>query len=65
MKIPNAERAVADIRKLRDYCLSSTHDEGRHKVSLFASALGMSAADADELRDILLVLHQDDSDKFG
>ncbi|MBM3236170.1 hypothetical protein FJZ31_07705 [Candidatus Poribacteria bacterium] len=54
MTIPNAEYAVVDIRKLRDYCLNPMHDEGKHKARLFASALGMTANDADELRDALL-----------
>jgi len=65
MKIPNAERAVVDIRKLRDYCLSPTHDEGKHKARLFASALGMSAADAGELRDILLEVVQTHDAQLG
>lgn len=65
MKIPNAERAVADIRKLRDYCLSPTHDEGKHKARLFAAALGMSAADAEELRDILLEAVQSHDAQLG
>jgi predicted RNase H-like HicB family nuclease len=37
MIIPNAERAVVDVRKLRDYCLNSTHDQGKHKARLFES----------------------------
>jgi len=43
MKIPNAELAIVDIRKLRDYCLNPTHDEGKHKARLFKMALGMTA----------------------
>lgn len=54
MPIPYAERAVVDIRKLRDYCLNPLHDEGKHKARLFAAAVGMTAVDAEELRDILL-----------
>jgi hypothetical protein len=54
MRIPNAEHAVVDIRKLSDYCLNPMHDEGKHKARLFAAALGMTANDADELRDALL-----------
>lgn len=53
MLIPNAERAVVDTRKLRDYCLNPLHDEGKHKARLFA-AVGMTANDAEDLRDILL-----------
>ncbi|GAA6620779.1 hypothetical protein NUACC26_065970 [Scytonema sp. NUACC26] len=43
--IPNAENAVVDIRKLREYCLNSEHDEGKH-TRLFAAALGMTAENA-------------------
>jgi hypothetical protein len=54
MPIPNAERAIIDIRKLRDYCLNPMHDEGQHKARLFATALGMTADDAEDLRVLLL-----------
>src|SRR5207244_2245389 len=54
MKLPNADRAVVEIAKLRDYCLNSNHPRGRHKARIFAAALGLTAADADELRDALL-----------
>ena len=54
MPIPHAERAVVDIRKLRDYCLNPRHDEGQHKARLFATALGMTAEDAEDLRALLL-----------
>ena len=58
MKIPNAERAVVDIRKLRDYCLSPEHETGKHKALLFKTALGITAEDATELREILLAIVQ-------
>jgi len=54
MKIPNAERAVVDIRKLRDYCLNPQHDKGKHKARLFISLLGMDSDDAEKLRNTLL-----------
>ena len=54
MLIPNSENAVVDIRKLRDYCLNSEHDDGKHKARLFASMLGMTAVHAEELRQTLL-----------
>jgi len=53
MLTPNAERAVVDMRKLRDYCLNPLHDEGKHKARLFA-AVGITADDAEALRDMLL-----------
>ena len=53
MLVPNAERAVVDIRKLRDYCLNPLHDEGQHKARLFA-AIGITANEAEELQALLL-----------
>jgi len=53
MLVPNAERAVVDIRKLRDYCLNPLHDEGKHKARLF-TAIGITANEAEELQRILL-----------
>ncbi len=54
MLIPNAENAVVDIRKLRDYCLNLDHDEGKHKARLFSSILGMTAENAEQLCQVLL-----------
>ncbi len=54
MKLPNAERAIVDIEKLRDYCLSESHPRGKHKARVFATALGLTASDVIELRDTLL-----------
>ena len=54
MKVPEAEHAVVDIRKLRDYCLNATHVRGKHKARLFVAMLGITADDAQELRTVLL-----------
>lgn len=54
MKLPNGSSAVVDIEKLRGYCLSAQHPEGRHKARVFLATLGMSATDADKLREFLL-----------
>ena len=56
MLVPNAENAVVDIRKLRDYCLNPQHDDGKHKARLFSAILGMTAENAEELRQILLAV---------
>jgi hypothetical protein len=53
MLIPNAEHAVVDIRKLRDYCLNPLHDDGKHKARLLA-AVGIPATDAEAVREVLL-----------
>lgn len=55
MLVPNAEYAIVDIRKLRDYCLNPRHEDGKHKARLFA-AVGITAADAEALRDSLLAV---------
>ena len=71
MKLPNAERAYVDIAKLRDYCLNPAHPRGRHKAYVFARTLGLTAADAQTLRRMLLsaVLEADAvpgrEDEFG
>ena len=65
MLIPNAERAVVDLRKLRDYCLNPAHDEGKHKARLFAATLGMTASDAVDLRDILLQVVKTQEARLG
>jgi hypothetical protein len=54
VNLPNAERAFVDIRKLRDYCLSMEHPRGRHKARVFASTLGLTAENAEELRAAIL-----------
>jgi len=54
MKLPNAESASVDIRKLRDYCLNSDHPRGKHKARLFSSILGLTDKDAEKLRSALL-----------
>jgi len=54
MKLPNGNRAIIDIAKLRDYCLNPRHPYGRHKSRVFRSALGFDQSRAEELRHILL-----------
>lgn len=53
MQLPNADNAAIDLRKLSDYCLSFEHPRGRHKAQVFASALGLTATNAETLRDAL------------
>jgi hypothetical protein len=54
VKVPNADRAIVDIRKLTDYCSSHEHPRGKHKARVFLSTLGMTNAHAGEFRDALL-----------
>lgn len=52
--LPHGDRAEVSLRKLRHYCLNPLHDEGKHKARVFSSALGMTSADAEALRNLLL-----------
>ena len=61
MKVPNDERAFVDMRKLRDYCLSTEHPRGQHKARVFKNVLGWTADHAEDVRRRLLevVLRED------
>ena len=54
MKLPNGDRAIVDIKKIRDYCLNPMHPRGKHKARLFKARLGLTQDHADELRKGLL-----------
>ena len=49
MKLPNAEHAIIDKGKIRDYCLNHDHPRGKHKARIFQSVLGMTVDDAETL----------------
>ena len=65
MKIPNAEHAIVDLRKLRNYCLNPQNDMGKHKAHQFYITLGMTAEDAEALRDTLLQAVQTHEAQLG
>ncbi len=52
--LPNADKAVVPLEKLRGYSLDSSHPVGKHKARVFASALGMTQDDAPRLREMIL-----------
>ncbi len=54
MKLPNGDKAEVDLRKLIEYCLSPVHPVGKHKATVFRSALGLTSTDAFVLREWLL-----------
>ena len=56
MRLPNGERAIVPIEKLRDYCLHSTHRVGSHKAHVFESVLGLTATHAEDLQQRLLAV---------
>jgi hypothetical protein len=51
---PHGDRAVLDIRKIADYCLSLEHPRGRHKARVFREALDIERSEAPWLREALL-----------
>jgi hypothetical protein len=48
--LPNADRAIVPLEKLRDYSLSPVNAEGTHKARVFAAALGLRQGDAEWLQ---------------
>ena len=65
MLLPNGDRAVVDIRKLRDYCLDPDNFRGSSKARVFASALGLTRADAPHLREKLLEVARTEEARLG
>ena len=53
MKLPNGEQAIIERRKIVDYCLSLEHEDGQHKARLFASIVGLTIDDAEQLLQAL------------
>ena len=58
------ESVVVDLPKLRDYCLSEIHPRGRHKARVFRSSLGLSAGNAELLRQALTNAVHDSREKI-
>ena len=54
MTLPNAEEAIIEIEKLRDYCLNRDHPRGKHKARILAAALGITQEDSEELSQVIL-----------
>ena len=59
MKLPHGERAVVPVEKLTEYCLNPDNRVGQHKARVFASVLGITAAQAELLRTALLIAARD------
>ncbi len=64
-------KRVVEIAKLRDYCLSTGHPEGRHKARVFHSVLGLTAQEAEKLQAALFATAREneaivaDRDAYG
>jgi len=54
IRLPQGDKAILDLRKIADYCLSPSHPRGRHKARVFREALGLERSDASWLRGALL-----------
>ena len=54
MRVPSAENAVIDIRRLSDYWLNSNHEVGKHKARVFRATLDLTEKDALILQAALL-----------
>ena len=65
VKLPNAEKAIVDVVKLRDYSLNTEHKEGKHKARVFADALGLKSDDAAWLRQKLLNIAKSEDCRIG
>jgi hypothetical protein len=66
MRLPNGDRADLGT-KLEDYVLNLRHHEGRHKARVFESALGITLANGDVLRQAILSAadNADDAELLG
>jgi hypothetical protein len=53
-QLPRATEAIVPPEKLTRYALDPSHQRGRHKARVFASALGIRADDWRYLRDQIL-----------
>jgi hypothetical protein len=54
MKLPNFQKAVIPESKLSGYCLNLEHKDGKHKARVFRAALGLTAENANELKNALI-----------
>ncbi|HYX72483.1 MAG TPA: hypothetical protein VE732_06915 [Nitrososphaera sp.] len=63
--MPNGERAIVEIRKLRDYCLNPDSPRGGGKARVFLSTLGLTAEDAPRLRKKLLEVARTEEAHLG
>lgn len=55
MKLPNGDHAVIPMKKLIGYCLNPNHSSGKHKARVFASTLGITTKNANDLRELIAI----------
>lgn len=49
MLLPNADKAIIHTEKITDYVLNFEHFEGKNKARVFASVLGLTKLNAEDL----------------
>jgi len=54
MKLPGGDKALVDLEKLTNYCLSPVHPRGKHKARVFQSACGLTEENAEFMLQQLL-----------
>lgn len=64
MRLPQADAAIIDERKIREYLLSAEHPIGRFKAAFFRS-VGYGAAEANLLREALLAHAREGEAELG
>lgn len=65
MKLPNAENAFIDPRKLDEYLLNPDHERGKHKARVIAAATGITMDDSEAFRLTLLDAAKNGEAEFG
>lgn len=55
MQLPNYQRAVIPLEKIRDYALNPDHPVGEHKARVFEAELGIQRVHAETFISILRV----------
>jgi hypothetical protein len=71
MKLPHGESATIPIEKLIGYCLNPNHPSGKNKARVFVSILGITAENAEDLRELIVQaaiagdVVQQEQTKFG
>jgi hypothetical protein len=54
MMLPNAENAIVEVERLREYSLNPHHPQGNYKARTFLGKLGIGRNDAELLRSLVL-----------
>jgi hypothetical protein len=65
VRLPNSDKALVEIEKLRDYSLNPNHPVGKHKARVFKAALGINIEDAEWLREKALEIASSDDAESG